>query len=125
MKPKLFSLILMIVLGWLPVFCEESEGGDYEAEGDEFIVRREDPDPNRPNSIDHDYIICRINNGYLSIGLPKGVLSASVSICNETKGWIGFITRENNSVMLPFSSGVYSIEIQTNDGRQYRGIVSI
>ena len=121
---KKFKLLLLtVLLAFLGnqnyIYADDLE------DTDEVIAYEKKENGNTPNSSNHMFIIIHKKANLLTFNLPEGIQSASVIVYNESDGWVGFVTRENNSVMLPFSSGIYNIEIDTNDGRIFIGIVSL
>lgn len=118
---KTIVLITASLLGAsLPIIADPSTPSQP---GNNILKENKDKQ-NRPNSLVEDVIICMISNNLISFELPQGVESISISIYNDTEGWIGFATREDNWVETPFTSGCFNIDCFTPDGRTFSGVIS-
>lgn len=90
-------------------------------------ILKERTDTPRPNSLQdqESVIICHINNNIISFELPQGIESISINIYNDTEGWMGFVTRSANRIMIPYYSGSFYIDCYSQDNRMFSGIIQL
>lgn len=76
---------------------------------------------NRPNSLIEDEISCHYSNGNLFFIFPININSGMVSVAHNQLGIIDYVDMGNNSIYIPFKSGLITIEFITDDGRIFSG----
>lgn len=120
MLKRIFTLIVLTGFSLSNAINASDEEGS-----DEIHLGENGKGPNHPKSQSYDTIKCYKVGAYLTIILPENIFFANVTIYNDHKGWIGSVTKEMNSIMIPLPSGIYTIEVYTNDGRIFTGIINL
>ena len=117
MKRMFFAIVAMM----LSVTSIYMYAEDYDEDSDDIILVESDRSKNRPNSTTDEVIACQKVGNLLTIYLPETVEHSSVLIYNYNHGWMGYVTQNENVIQLPFSTGEFTIELQTSDGRIFTG----
>ena len=120
----LLVLICFGLMSTFPIFAND-ENNNYEEEEDCIELQEERNTSGRPNTTDLESMYCFIKGNNIALILPKNINYATVSINNYIMGWIGTVTKEMNSISVPLPSGIYKIEVYTNDGRVFTGIINL
>lgn len=77
--------------------------------------------PIRPNVPSRVQIKCYYASGYVRLGFPEGIYSATVTISNGEEEWFGFASVDEPLMETPVFTGDYTIECIADNGRLFTG----
>ena len=110
-----------------PILKADNTGSDSEdGDSSDEVKLYEKTEPNyRPNSDFELFIRCNVYGNRIEFSSSINLSNMTVSIYNDSYGWIDLVSSENNSVLCPLPKGYYNIECYTSDGRVFSGKINL
>lgn len=123
-KSKFIFISSMFFLLTFTLKAENNNQGDS-TNGD-IIILFPKTEPIRPNSLTSSYIVCKYNQGYITIDFPIEVESITVTIYQRNLiVWQGYMTIETPSSSIHTSlQGEYDVECTTDMDQVYIGTIT-